>query len=79
MNKHIKINFVGQFSKQARSGHQDRKRLESIAEPIPLFPEDIKFCKYIEKCNKACFEKDEYCGVKKFYDRYGINNKKMFI
>ncbi|RLG11369.1 hypothetical protein DRN69_07840 [Candidatus Pacearchaeota archaeon] len=46
---------------------------------IPLLPEGIQFCKYIEMCNKGCFEdKAKTCRVRKFYDKYP-NYQEMFI
>ena len=51
-------------------------QLEDVVDIVneQILPEGIQFCEYISKCNRACFKKDgEYCGIRKFYNRWGIN------
>ena len=71
--KHIKRSFSSDFSRNAREGHIN---LESLAEPIPILPEGVKFCQYLGDkypcCKKkVCFDND-YCGVKRFRDKYKL-------
>lgn len=48
--------------------------LESLVCETIMPEEDAKFCDYIEKCNKLCFQKQaKTCQINKFYNKYGIN------
>ena len=70
--KHVKISFASDFSRNAREGNIRLENIEEIAGKTSILEEGTEFCPYIERCNKICFKKpDEYCGVRKFYDKYG--------
>ena len=62
----------------ARKLAHNRARIEDFVEEMPRHEEGLGFCPHIfyckvRKADEVCFDVNESCNVKRFYNRWGEN------
>lgn len=67
--------LTGQFSSRVSHQQAHNKGIERLLNETPLMPLK-ELCDYAGKCSKPCIkntERHNYCQLRRFMDRWGIN------